>query len=268
MPDETKRTIQLLNEDLYGEHDAIVYYLTHAWTVARQYGSQILEIANDEMRHFKWLGHTISQLGGTPDLAVPPMTPASDLASALEKDVQAEIHAIDQYRQHADVIAEPRVSALLRRIAVDEQDHLRQFRDLLDQSQGQDVLAARPSEEVAPVAEQLQKTIHKEYQQMLSYLWHSFMEDHAHDLGLDMEERSIDEMRHMGWIGKRLGMMGVAPDLASEGARPSLTEGEVDEAKLYHEVRHWAEQQMPTLVPTLDRILAHEDYHLQTAPGQ
>ena len=107
MSDENKRTIQLLNEDLYGEHDAIVYYLTHAWTVARQYGSQILEIANDEMRHFKWLGHTISQLGGTPDLAVPPMTPASDLASALEKDVQAEIHAIDQYRQHADEARSP-----------------------------------------------------------------------------------------------------------------------------------------------------------------
>lgn len=38
-------TIRLLNQDLFGEHDAILYYLTHAWTVASAYGPQILEIA-------------------------------------------------------------------------------------------------------------------------------------------------------------------------------------------------------------------------------
>jgi hypothetical protein len=33
------------------QHEAILYYLTHAWTVARQYGREVLEIAYNEMRH-------------------------------------------------------------------------------------------------------------------------------------------------------------------------------------------------------------------------
>jgi bacterioferritin len=258
--DNNQEVIKLLNQDLYGEHDAILYYLTHAWTVAQQYGHQILEIANDEMRHFKWLGHTIAQLGGTPNLAVPDVIPMTDLASAMQKDVDAEIHAIDQYQAHVELIPLDPVKALLNRIVVDERDHLRQFRELLEKSHGEPTHSDPFNPETNQIAQKLQQSIHLEYQQMMAYLLKSFMQDHQRQIGMDMEERAIDEMQHMGWIGKRMGLMGATPKFDEVGASP-ITQGEADEAHLYHDMRIWALDAMPSLVPTIDRIMAQEAYH-------
>ncbi|MCL5116706.1 MAG: rubrerythrin [Firmicutes bacterium] len=253
--------VELLNADLFGEHDAILYYLTHAWTVARQHGHEILEIAYDEMRHFKWLAHTIVELGGTPDLKPPVVGPVTDIQAALQKDVDAEIHAIDQYQEHIEQIGIEPVRALLKRIVVDEQDHLRQFRELLDQTHGEPGQVERPEKEVSRVAAQLQDTIRIEYQQMLAYLMRSFIETHSREMGLDMEERSIDEMRHMGWMGKRMGQWGLQPKF------PAVDIGNVapaEEEAIYRDVREWAREAMPSMLPTIDRILAQEEYHVTT----
>ena len=263
MDHDTQSVVDLLNSDLFAEHEAIVYYFTHAWTVARQYGREILEIANDEMRHFKWLGHTIAQLGGTPDMTTPEIGPVSTIQSALEKDVQVEIDAIEQYEQHIELIPEDSVKKLLQRINADERDHVRQFRDLLDQSHGEPQAIQRPQEEVSNVAEQLQRTVGIEYQQMMTYLLRSFLDEHTKVMGLDMEERAVDEMRHMGWIGRRMGMMDVQAQF-TEVHTGDVAEGERQEEELYRDVRHWAAGAMPSLVPTIDRILAHEEYHLNT----
>ncbi len=261
MDQETQHVVDMLNDDLFGEHEAIVYYLTHAWTVARQYGREVLEIAYDEMRHFKWLGHTIAQLGGVPNLKTPEIGSVSTIQSALQKDIEVEIQAIEQYDKHIDVIPQDSLKALLRRINADEFDHLRQFREMLDQSHGEPQSIKRPDAEVQHIARTLQATVGIEYQQMLAYLMRSFMEDHGRQMGLDMEERSIDEMRHMGWLGKSMGNMGLQaqfPQVESD----DIAEGEQREAAVYRDVRQWAEESMPALVPTIDRILAHEDYHL------
>lgn len=265
MERDTANVVDMLNADLFGEHEAIVYYLTHAWTVARRYGQEVLEIANDEMRHFKWLGHTISRLGGVPDLTTPEIGPVSTIQSALKQDIAVEIQAIEQYERHIDAIPQDAIKGLLRRINADEVDHLRQFRELLDQSHGEPETVARPNTEVRGVAEKLQEGVALEYQQMLAYLRRSFIPDHGERLGLDAEERSVDEMRHMGWIGRHLGQMGwqasfprVNPD--------DIPRGEREEADLYANVRQWAETSMPALVPTLDRIIAHEEYHLAHPP--
>lgn len=263
MDQETKNVVDMLNSDLFGEHEAIVYYLTHAWTVARQYGREVLEIAYDEMRHFKWLGHTIAQLGGVPDLTTPEIGPVSTIQSALQKDIEVETQAIEQYEKHIDVIPQDSIKALLRRINADEFDHLRQFREMLDQSHGEPHSIERPDDEVHHIANTLQASVGIEYQQMMAYLMRSFMEDHGRQMGLDMEERSIDEMRHMGWIGKRMGQMGLQaqfPQVDSD----DIVEGEHREESVYRDVRQWAKESMPTLVPTIDRILAHEDYHINT----
>lgn len=259
---ENTSVIELLNQDLYGEHDAILYYLTHAWTVAQQYGHQILEIANDEMRHFKWLGHTIAQLGGTPNLATPEVSPVVDLQSAMQKDVDAEIHAIDQYQTHVELIALDPVKALLNRIVVDERDHLRQFQELLDKSHGE---PKHPTgtPETHHIAKKLQQSIHLEYQQMMAYLLQSFMHDHQPQMGMDMEERSVDEMRHLGWIAKRMGQMGSTPQF-DQNSTASIAQGEQAEAQLYQDLRIWALDAMPSLIPTIDRIVAQENYHAQS----
>ncbi|WP_208527757.1 ferritin-like domain-containing protein, partial [Methylacidiphilum caldifontis] len=119
--------VALLNEDFRGEHAAIVHYLTHAWTVAALYGPAIEAIARDEMRHMKWLGHSIVALGGVPDLTVPELPAVVPLQDALRADIEAEQEAIRQYEDHRARIADSGVKSLLTRIMVDEQDHLRQF---------------------------------------------------------------------------------------------------------------------------------------------
>lgn len=263
MDQETQNIVDMLNSDLFGEHEAIVFYLTHAWTVAQQYGREVLEIANDEMRHFKWLGHTIAQLGGVPDMTTPQIGPVSTIQSALKNDIQVEIDAIEQYEDHIDRIPNESIKALLRRINADEFDHLRQFREMLDRSHGEPQTLKRPDTEVQKVAGTLQKTIGLEYQQMMTYLLQSFMEDHRRQMGLDMEERAVDEMRHMGWIGRRMGQMDLQAQFPKVDAG-DIVDGEQREETLYADVKEWAKESMPGLVPTIDRILAHENYHLNT----
>lgn len=259
--DRDAEVVRLLNADLYGEHDAILYYLTHAWTVARQHGPQILEIANDEMRHFKWLAHTIVALDGVPDMSPPVVRPVPDLQAALRKDVDAEVQAIDQYEAHADRIDIGKVRSLLHRIVADERDHLRQFQELLDRTHGEPGAVERPEREVAPAADRLYRALALEYQQTLAYLLQSFLEDHSRRMGLDLEERSVDEMRHMGWIGKQLGALGLDPSFPVPDSMDGRA-GEAAEVAMYRDVRRWATDAMPDLVPTIDRILAHERYHI------
>lgn len=267
MDQDTQPIIDMLNADLYGEHEAIVYYLTHAWTVARQYGREVIEISYDEMRHFKWLGHTIAQLGGIPNLTTPEIGPVSTIQSALNNDIGVEIKAIEQYEEHIEVIPQDSIKALLHRIRTDEFDHLRQFREMLDRSHGEPQTVDRPAAEVQHVAKTLQASVGIEYQQMMGYLLRSFMDGHTQQMGLDMEERSIDEMRHMGWIGKRMGQLGLQPQFPPVDS-DDIVAGEHREKAIYRDVREWAQEAMPSLVPTIDRILAHEDYHISAQTQQ
>ena len=100
----------MLNEDLTGEHQAIVHYLTHTWTVA----------------------HAVVAMGGTPDLTPPDLLPVLSGVEALIYDIDAEQQAIQQYLAHQWGIDNMRVHKLLARIIADEKDHRRQFRDMRD----------------------------------------------------------------------------------------------------------------------------------------
>jgi len=63
------KIIALLNQDLEGEHAAIIQYLTHAYAMGEgEMACEIEAIAREEMRHLDWLAETIVSLGGTPNL--------------------------------------------------------------------------------------------------------------------------------------------------------------------------------------------------------
>ena len=50
------KTIALLNQDLEGEHGAIVQYLSHAYAMGEgEMACEIEAIAREEMRHLDWL---------------------------------------------------------------------------------------------------------------------------------------------------------------------------------------------------------------------
>jgi bacterioferritin len=258
---DSAEVARLLNQDLYGEHDAIAHYLQHAWALAESYGPAIEGIARDEMRHLKWLAHTIVELGGVPDLAVPPVTPPPSGRDLFASDIVAEEQAIQQYQAHRQVIRHPRVEGLLGRILVDEQDHRRQFLEMLKSYQGE-TWHMTADVQLDPVADKLQRVIAIEYQAVLQSLWRSFLHRAAGSLAADWEERAIDEMKHLGWMGEALASRGV---WAQFPERVELTtppaDQEARETALYQELLTWAIEEAPDWVPLLERIRQREAYH-------
>ncbi len=253
----------LLNQDLMGEHQAIVHYLTHAFTVVRQYGDSIEAIARDEMRHFKWLAHAIVALEGVPDLTPPHLLPVYSGVEALDYDINAEEEAISQYLSHRRDIADERVQNLISRIVVDERDHRRQFIGLREKwvSGGTDDMPERGGDE--RVVRLFQTAVSREYQEILRSLMESFLQRHVRAVGLDAEDRAVDEMKHMSWIAQSMVDAGGMPRL-----NPSEGSGHAPEPDIYRELEDWAEAQMPGLVPLIVRVIQHEEYHqLVTPPG-
>jgi bacterioferritin len=259
LPDRAEE-IRLLNQDLYGEHDAIAHYLQHAWALADSYGPSIERIARDEMRHLKWLAHTIVAKGGVPDLSMPAVTPPLSGPDLFRSDVEAEETAIAQYQAHRRRIQDPAVDGLLGRILVDEEDHRRQFLGMaaqFDQASWHMVTGGDPD----PVAERLQQVIAIEYAVVLQSLWRSFLERHRGTLADDWEERAIDEMKHLGWMGEALAARGVwarFPDQVAVRADPEAMEAR--EAALYADLEAWATTAAPEWLPLVQRIRRRETY--------
>jgi bacterioferritin len=256
--------IRLLNADVVGEHDAIVHYLQHAWALADSYGPAIESIARDEMRHLKWLCHTIVRLGGVPDLRVPEVTPPASGRALFLMDLAAEEQAIAQYTEHRRVIRDPGVEGLLARIVIDEEDHRRQFSEILDQYRDEP-WHMRADADVDEVAERLQEVVAVEYGAILQALWRSFLERHRGTLGDDWEERAIDDMKHLGWMGEALARRGVwarFPVGVDVRAWPGAAEAE--EVRLYDRLHAWAEREAPEWAPVIDRIRRREAYQRTT----
>lgn len=242
--------VSLLNQDLMGEHQAIVHYLTHAWTVVHAFGDGIEAIARDEMRHFKWLAHAIVSLGGMPDLKQPDLLPVLSGEEALDYDIDAEEEAISQYEAHQKAISDERIQALLGRIVVDERDHHRRF--LAMRRRWIDTEAKTPDVTLTQ-GEPFQILIAHEYHQILEYLMRSFMVRHGRQIGLDWEDQAVDAMKHMSWMAKALRSRGGVPHLITK-------EPDGDVADLFGGLKSWADREMPELIPLINRILAHEAY--------
>lgn len=263
MVHDREEQVRLLNQDIMGEHQAIVHYLTHAWTVVVRFGPAIEAIARDEMRHFKWLAHTIVALGGVPDLTPPDGLPQFNGLAALDYDIDAEEEAISQYQNHQQRIADERVQALIGRIVVDERHHRQQFIGFRDQWQKQpdDRTWERGGEpSLNPeLGQRLQLLVSKEYREILRQLMNSFLAVHLRQVGLTAEDRAIDDMQHLGLV---------AETLARQGGYPSFTvdaDSPVDELTLYQDLRTWAASEAPPLVPLVTRIMRHEEYQERTA---
>jgi len=96
-------------------------------------------IARVEMHHLEMLGELIELLGGDPRYQNGSLTYwhssyvnyTRDLCPALQADLDGEILARRTYLEHARMIADPYIQAILRRIAQDEEFHEGLFRDML-----------------------------------------------------------------------------------------------------------------------------------------
>jgi bacterioferritin len=134
----------LLLEDyagIAGELTAINQYIYHYITLQANYPEiSILarEVAITEMKHLELIGKTIQLLGKRPIMrcnqdnvnrfwSAKFVYYGKDVYDKLSANIQHEMNAICNYRNHQRHIADPRIQELLERIILDEKYHLELF---------------------------------------------------------------------------------------------------------------------------------------------
>lgn len=137
----------ILMEDYAGmasELTAINQYMYHHFVSKsiNKDASHLLEkIAIVEMRHLEILAEVIILLGGNPIYggrrAVDKFWSGAfvfydnDLRQQLIADLDSEYKAIQNYRRHIDIIQDSYIQAILRRIILDEEVHIKLFREAI-----------------------------------------------------------------------------------------------------------------------------------------
>ena len=123
--------IELLNEDLAREFQAIIAYTVYSQTIKGAAFSDIArELAGhaaEELSHALQIAKQIDYLNGTP-VTVPKKVKMSDKAETmLRYDLENERDTIVQYRERirqAEAMGEFGLSEVLRKIIAQEQEHL------------------------------------------------------------------------------------------------------------------------------------------------
>lgn len=146
-----RRYASILLQDIasaHGELTAITQYLYQHWVMEPldpDFAKLLERIAVVEMHHLDMLGRLVVLLGGNPLLRTNPCNCNSAWNSnllqyrgsykqILTMNIAAELGAFKEYTAQAELIRDPLVSAVLLRIAQDEEVHCRIFRSLLEQA--------------------------------------------------------------------------------------------------------------------------------------
>ena len=125
-----ERMIQLLNEDLAGEYQAIIAYTVYSQVLK---GAAYTDIAREleahageELTHAIKIAKQIDYLGGMPGVMPKPVKTSSDPVTMLRADLENERETVGLYRERirqAEAMGEFALSETLRAIIVQEQEH-------------------------------------------------------------------------------------------------------------------------------------------------
>jgi bacterioferritin len=260
--------VEMLNEDLAGEHAAVIQYLVHAYAMGEgEMACEIEAIAREEMRHFDWLAETIVGLGGVPTILRGAMrTGGETVAEWMSNDVQQEIDAVTLYEEHIKAIGDRKIKRLLQRILSDEKSHRGSFEHFVEKANrkgGKDLRGTR-SDRTAKI---LDWGIEHEYTVILQYLLHSYLTTNE-EAKEELQDQAVNEMQHLRWLSE---------ELIGSGGTPRIEHTEVDRSrktadmlradiKVEKEVaaeydRAAGEVDDPGLKTLLVRIRDHERYH-------
>ncbi len=262
--------IALLNEDLQGEHGAIIQYLGHAYAMGEgELACEIEAIAREEMRHLDWLAETIIELGGKPNMNRGKMrTGGKTVSNWMQNDVLLEDDAITMYREHIKIIDDPTIKRLLKRILSDEESHHGDFTHFVEKTERVGVKDLR-GDRKDRVAEILNWGIEHEYTVILQYLLHSYLATNEH-MKVEMEDQAINEMQHMGWLAEEMVSGKGNPRLEHTGLDKAEKMGDMllDDIKIEKEVaamydRATNEVDDRNLKKLFKRIREHELYHVE-----
>lgn len=128
---DRKRMIELLNEDLSREYQAIIAYTVYSQVLkGAQYmniADELVKHAGEELEHALKLSNQIDYFGGMPTATPKPVKLTENNEEMLRADLENEKTTIANYRtrvRQADAMGEFATSEVLREILVQEQDHL------------------------------------------------------------------------------------------------------------------------------------------------
>lgn len=128
---DRKKMIELLNEDLSREYQAIIAYTVYSQVLkGAQYmhiASELTKHAKEELDHAIKLSNQIDYFGGMPTATPKPVKLTDSSEEMLRADLENERVTIANYRtriRQADAMGEFALSEVLREIVVQEQDHL------------------------------------------------------------------------------------------------------------------------------------------------
>ena len=124
------RMIQLLNEDLAGEYQAVIAYTVYSQVLKGAAYTDIareLEMhAGEELQHAIKIAKQIDYLGGMPCVTPKPVKTSNDPVEMLRADLENERETGGRYRERirqAEAMGEFALSETLRAIIVQEQEH-------------------------------------------------------------------------------------------------------------------------------------------------
>ena len=122
--------IDLLNEDLSREYQAIIAYVNYSQVIK---GAQYMAIAEElekhageELEHALIIANQIDYLGGSPTVVPKPVKTSDKAEDMLRFDLENENVTIKNYRvrvRQAEQLGEYAVAENIRRILVQEQEH-------------------------------------------------------------------------------------------------------------------------------------------------
>jgi bacterioferritin len=122
--------IDLLNEDLAREYQAIIAYTVYSQVIK---GAEFMDIAEElekhageELSHALKISKQIDYLGGMPVVTPKPVRTSNDAEEMLRFDLENEVNTVANYRQRirqAEAMGEFALAEVLRDIIVQEQDH-------------------------------------------------------------------------------------------------------------------------------------------------
>jgi len=266
---EKDSIIALLNQDLEGEHAAIIQYLTHAYAIGEgEMACEIEAIAREEMRHLDWLAETIVDLGGVPSLQRGEMRmTGQSVAEWMKNDVLQEDDGIKLYKEHIDVVDDPKIKRLLKRILSDEESHRGDFDHFIDKA-GREGLKDLRGTHSDGVTQMLNWAIEHEYTVILQYIFQSYMASDE-ETRKELQDQAINEMQHLGWLAEELVGVSGTPRIEHTDVDRSTETADMLRAdiKIEREVadaydKAASEVDDPGLKELLIRIRDHEIYHV------
>lgn len=127
---DRKKLIELLNEDLSREYQAIISYVVYSQVLKgaayMNIAGELEKHASEELSHALIISNQIDYLGGMPAIVPKPVRTSEKAADMLRFDLENETETIRNYRERVrqcEKLDEFAMAEHIREILLDEQDH-------------------------------------------------------------------------------------------------------------------------------------------------